>query len=1093
MYETGRRAQQAHALNVQRVEWLGRLPDSKEDFKDLAPSPAAGDELPWFQIKGCHAFQPPSMVLVEKVVFRDDVDIHQKQKADTHQKHTPGTHQKQTPDIHQKQTSDIHQKQTSDIHQKRTPDTHQKQKADIHQKQKADIHQKNTPDIHQKNTPDIHQKNTPDIHQNQKPDTHQKQKKHPSAAATAGNKSKLGDKPPNHAHCTNRHEDDQEKTKPNSVFVNKGRAKMKRGKLTKRHSEGGSSSSSIKAEWKHGNAVKYGAGAKTIDEGLLKDGLGHVPHVASTLTVIRRVELSIEGFFDFLFSNRWSEGCLLRVLKGHLLDSLLHVLTQMLISHTAVCHSTMAFICQQNPLEPCKKTAATNGKRELVEERVLVELDCFYPQSPEVEEQPIPSLDSSKGTPSSELSQGIPSSAPPQQIPLITVSQHIPSLAQSQQIPSLASSETFIFLQDQGIDSGTSLERPRVRCNVRGLKRPPPHRDCFRSYHVLREPFMLRRRRELSAFVFPSLPDLPAAAEAAAAADLPAAGVKPCLQHVPSVSRQPSLRGSLAQLQGLSSQSTMGQKKEPEEDRFVGPRFKDCTEPVATDVLLTPISKLLSEGYVPPKLQPKPHDSGPSTKPPKPVTDKKEKKTNKKNKKNKKYAKDSVSEEYENDALEQQAIKSHIDPSRVTMLENDIKNMNSELSAKQPTPKTLKDRRGVGKELEMICKAKHEKVKKHEDLSAKEPTTKQSTPIQALPLIGESFFTSKKMTHWSYCPSFAKFYDFLKGQEETERSISTSISSRSKLTTPEQKQSAMEKVKKTVLLPVDKTNVELTNSDQSVKQPKKSRSQKNADRYSSSSGERKNKSNEGQKTERERGTNNRESPSRQKKATTEPIPDDAEPYVYISDSEVPNDITAKNLLTLMQVDRYFKPEKLKSSYSFEKMFAHRADQIRNYPKLLSTFSKPFKKKKPKPKPVNRRKLLAQRAKAKSSQSPASKQTTDTEMSPERPAEPSPPPMVIGKLKDFKFLQHKNFAPAPHRTSAPCNEMTFTDIVQLLAQAMQKFVVRKERATTFGWSQCDSRVSVTFSKRGQDNFWLGIPPLKDDHTHIGGSSGDLTTT
>lgn len=67
-----------------------------------------------------------------------------------------------------------------------------------------------------------------------------------------------------------------------------------------------------------------------------------------------------EGFLEFLFSDHWEEGCLLRVLKGKLLDNLLHALNQLESHHDIISYTTMAYIYNQDPLLPCIKITSDN-------------------------------------------------------------------------------------------------------------------------------------------------------------------------------------------------------------------------------------------------------------------------------------------------------------------------------------------------------------------------------------------------------------------------------------------------------------------------------------------------------------------------------------------------------------------------------------------------------------------------------------------------------------------------------------------------------------------------------------------------------------
>ncbi|PVD38544.1 hypothetical protein C0Q70_01160 [Pomacea canaliculata] len=166
--------------------------------------------------------------------------------------------------------------------------------------------------------------------------------------------------------------------------------------------------------------------------------------------------------------------------------------------------------------------------------------------------------------------------------------------------------------------------------------------------------------------------------------------------------------------------------------------------------------------------------------------------------------------------------------------------------------------------------------------------------------------------------------------------------------------------------------------------------------------------------------------------------DNRKPRVRTAKTEVPEislsdlgDIKEERLFEMMKLNEVFEPTKLKSSYSFEKLFAYRQDQIPNYSKLLSEFQKPFKGK------VSKDIKKEKNDKAKKDE----------------------------KLRKFKFLKYRDYISGTLDIGQPPhNQPTLEEMCTMLERALHLFIVRKERATTAGLFQ--SKVSVTFSRRQQ---------------------------
>nr|KAG5713925.1 hypothetical protein BaRGS_024552 [Batillaria attramentaria] len=97
-----------------------------------------------------------------------------------------------------------------------------------------------------------------------------------------------------------------------------------------------------------------------------------------------------EGFWEFLYSDRWKETCLLRVLEGELLDNLLAALYLLQRDHDVISYVTIAYIENKyQKMPPSMKPV--NNKQVWLEpdledpnatgvEQVLVELDYFSHQ-----------------------------------------------------------------------------------------------------------------------------------------------------------------------------------------------------------------------------------------------------------------------------------------------------------------------------------------------------------------------------------------------------------------------------------------------------------------------------------------------------------------------------------------------------------------------------------------------------------------------------------------------------------------------------------------------------------------------------------------
>nr|KAG5713928.1 hypothetical protein BaRGS_024555 [Batillaria attramentaria] len=166
------------------------------------------------------------------------------------------------------------------------------------------------------------------------------------------------------------------------------------------------------------------------------------------------------------------------------------------------------------------------------------------------------------------------------------------------------------------------------------------------------------------------------------------------------------------------------------------------------------------------------------------------------------------------------------------------------------------------------------------------------------------------------------------------------------------------------------------------------------------------------------------------------------------DDDIPADINEADLFELMGFDKIFEPTKLKSSYSFEKMFAHRPKAIKNYDALLKQFQKPYagKKKKTTGTPPKQKSPPARTP----PKTPPSREGNPVEELKEEEGEtvetarqevtvPTPPPMIVGKLRDYRFLKYRDHVPAPLAglcAGGSMNAMSVEDMRDRLLQAMK---------------------------------------------------------
>ena len=150
---------------------------------------------------------------------------------------------------------------------------------------------------------------------------------------------------------------------------------------------------------------------------------------------------------------------------------------------------------------------------------------------------------------------------------------------------------------------------------------------------------------------------------------------------------------------------------------------------------------------------------------------------------------------------------------------------------------------------------------------------------------------------------------------------------------------------------------------------------------------------------------------------------------FIDDSEIPDSITEQDLFTKMQVGKKFDIGKLKSTYSFEKFFGYRMKSVPKYSQRLAKYQHPLTKKKTKDVPKSAEK------KKKPPKLPEVEE--DKEKEEEVVAEVPTPPMVVGKLKEYRFLQHKDYIPSPMKVEdSQRAEITADELFDYLLLALQ---------------------------------------------------------
>jgi hypothetical protein len=175
-------------------------------------------------------------------------------------------------------------------------------------------------------------------------------------------------------------------------------------------------------------------------------------------------------------------------------------------------------------------------------------------------------------------------------------------------------------------------------------------------------------------------------------------------------------------------------------------------------------------------------------------------------------------------------------------------------------------------------------------------------------------------------------------------------------------------------------------------------------------------------------------------AQVSPVPWNPEDTVVplVDDDLLPDGITPNAIFEILQVDKHFIIGKLQSCYSFDNFFKGKSNAP-NLQSMRNKYKNPLtdKVKRKKPAPVKKDKQQVQVKGTKDSE------VKDELLAEEEAGEPSEPPpttpIVIGKMKTFKFLEQKNYVPDPDIRSREvkfAKELSDDEIYEFMVLAQQ---------------------------------------------------------
>ncbi|XP_052071143.1 uncharacterized protein LOC127709581 [Mytilus californianus] len=121
---------------------------------------------------------------------------------------------------------------------------------------------------------------------------------------------------------------------------------------------------------------------------LLQSSVGCEQYFSDELTTFH--DVTIEEFWDFLYSDKWSHGCSIRILEGQLLDYLITALYVLEKTNIIGHHNTFAFARNQRERRACYKLSNEEKGCRIIEETLLLEF-TYYGRKTEKKSKDTPS------------------------------------------------------------------------------------------------------------------------------------------------------------------------------------------------------------------------------------------------------------------------------------------------------------------------------------------------------------------------------------------------------------------------------------------------------------------------------------------------------------------------------------------------------------------------------------------------------------------------------------------------------------------------------------------------------------------------------
>lgn len=108
---------------------------------------------------------------------------------------------------------------------------------------------------------------------------------------------------------------------------------------------------------------------------LLQSSVGCEQYFSDELTTFQ--DVTIEEFWDFLYSDKWSHGCSIRILEGQLLDYLITALYVLEKTNIIGHHNTFAFARNKRERRACYKLSNEEKGCRIIEETLLLEFTYY--------------------------------------------------------------------------------------------------------------------------------------------------------------------------------------------------------------------------------------------------------------------------------------------------------------------------------------------------------------------------------------------------------------------------------------------------------------------------------------------------------------------------------------------------------------------------------------------------------------------------------------------------------------------------------------------------------------------------------------------